>query len=79
MVRAYVLVETAAEQPSWLDEHDGSIGLGMCKGLYHSVWPNETMLHLDCADVDSLSEAVVQRVPQLKGVTRVITCAVLEV
>lgn len=77
MVRAYILIELVDNEPSWVDDYSGAIGLGMCKGLYHSLWPNEVILHLDCQDLESLNEAVSQAIPQLKGVKRVLTCAVI--
>lgn len=77
-VRAYVLMEMTPGQPTWLDEHTGSIGFGMCKGLYRSLWPNEAILHLECQDLESLNQTIVREVPKLKGVTRVMTGFVIK-
>jgi DNA-binding Lrp family transcriptional regulator len=74
MARAYVLVEMASNQPSWLDDRDGSIGLGQCKGLYKVLWPNEVMLHIQCDDLDLLGETITREIPKLKGVVRLTTC-----
>lgn len=76
MVRAYLLVETAANHPSWTDDHDGAIGFAMCKGLYHSLWNNEVVLHLECEDEESLSQVITRDVPKLRGVSRVTTCVI---
>ena len=76
MARAYVLVEMVPNQPSWLDDREGSVGLGPCKGLYKVLWPNEVMLHIQCDDLDRLSEVIAHDIPKLKGVARLTTCFV---
>ena len=68
-VRAYVLIEVRPNQASWMDDHSGSIGLGACKGVYRSLWPNEAMLHLECQDLPAFDEATARSIPKLKGVT----------
>jgi DNA-binding Lrp family transcriptional regulator len=75
MARAYVLVEMAPnERSSWLETHDGSIGLGACKGIYKVLWPNEVMLHIQCDNLDRLGEVIAHDIPKLKGVVRLTTC-----
>jgi hypothetical protein len=76
MARAYVLIEMAPGQPSWVDDHAGSIGLRQCKGIYRSLWPNEVMLHLEGNDVDALGDVIASEIPKLKGVQRLTTCFV---
>jgi len=69
-----ILVEMASNQPSWLDERDGSIGLGPCKGIYKVLWPNEVMLHIQCDDLERLGQAIAHDIPKLAGVKRLTTC-----
>ena len=76
LVRAYVLIEMAANQPAWTDDNDGAIGFGMCKGLYHRIWTNEVVLHLQCEGHENLNKAITKDIPQLKGVKRVTTLMV---
>jgi hypothetical protein len=77
MVRAYILIETAAGKDGAVQASVGH-GLKNCLAIGHSLWPSEVMVHIECTDLECLNEAIVHDIAQLEGVLRVTTCVVVK-
>jgi hypothetical protein len=71
-VRAYALFEIAAGSDSDAAfEALRSRSLMNCKQLVESLWSGEVVAHVECNDLDSLSQALTNDLPKIEGVTRV--------
>lgn len=71
-VRAYALVETAADGDSGaVFEALRSLSLMNCKQLVESLAPGEMVLHLECNDRASLGQAITDDFAQVEGVAQV--------
>jgi len=70
--RAYALVELAADSDSSAAlEALRSLSLMNCLQLVESLVPGEVLLHVECNDLASLSQALTGDFPQVEGVARV--------
>jgi hypothetical protein len=69
--RAYLLVENAptADVTNSLDK-----GLQNCLALLANIYPNETIVHLECSEPADVNVAIAQ-MAKVTGVTRVILLA----
>jgi hypothetical protein len=77
MVRAYILIETAAGKDGAVQASVGH-GLKNCLAIGHSLRPSEVMVHIECTDLACLNEAIVNDISQLEGVLRITTCVVVK-
>jgi len=75
MVRAYVLIETAADKTGFVRDSVGH-GLMNTLALGHSFQPSEVMVHLDATTLEDLHRAIMVDIPKLDGVKRIIPCAI---
>jgi hypothetical protein len=70
--RAYALVELAADSDSSAAfEALRSLSLMNCLQLVESLVPGEVVLHVECNDLASLSQALTADFPKVEGVARV--------
>jgi hypothetical protein len=76
MVRAYVLIETAAGKTGFVRD---SVGHGLMNTLAvgHSFRPAEVMVHLEATALEDLHRAIMVDIPTLDGVKRVIPCMIV--
>jgi hypothetical protein len=71
-VRAYALVELTADSDSGAAfEALRSLSLMNCLQLVESLVPGEVVLHVECNDHESLSQALTSDFPTVEGVARV--------
>jgi hypothetical protein len=71
-VRAYALFEIAPGGDSdAVFEALRSHSLMNCKQLVERLVPGEVVAHLECNDLESLSQALTSELPKIEGVTRV--------
>jgi hypothetical protein len=70
MVRAYILIETAADKAEAVRAAVGH-NLGNCLAIGHILWPSEVMVHIECTAPEDLYRAMTQNYPQLEGVRRI--------
>jgi DNA-binding Lrp family transcriptional regulator len=77
MVRAYILLETAADKTAAVQASVGH-GLKNCLAIGHSLWPSEVIVHLECTNLECLNEAITHDIAQLEGVRRITTCVVVK-
>lgn len=71
-VRAYVLIDTS--DAADMSAVHGALGsLSNCKALVESLWPGESIAHVDCSDIESLNRFVVEEIPAIDGVEQATT------
>ena len=69
-VRAYLLIETTAEQAGAVEASVGG-GLMNCLALAYSLWPAEVLVHIECTDLADLHQAMTHDLLQREGVRRI--------
>ena len=75
-VRAYLLVDAAADDAGELAASLASVSLGNCKQLVHAwSWP-EAVVHVECGDLSYLTEAITRDLAGVPGVARITTLAI---
>ena len=77
MVRAYVLIQTEAGQTGRVAREVAEIeGTGSTVPL---AGPYDVIAIVEAASIDTLGKMVVSRIQGVKGVTRTLTCTVVQI
>ena len=77
MVRAYVLIQTEVGQTGRVAREVAEIeGTGSAVPV---AGPYDVIAIVEAASIDALGKTVVSRIQGVKGVTRTLTCAVVDI
>lgn len=76
MVSAYILVQTEVGRAMSVAEAIGRIdGIGMVDGV---TGPYDVIARAEAEDLDGLAKSIVLRMQDVEGVTRTLTCPILQ-
>lgn len=76
MVSAYILVQTEVGKAGQVTELIRAIdGVGMVDGV---TGPYDVIARAEAADLDGLAKTIVMPMQEIEGITRTLTCPVLQ-
>ncbi len=76
MVTAYILIQTEVGKASQVTNSIGDIkGVSAVDGV---TGPYDVIARADAEDLDDLAKAIVMPIQEVEGVTRTLTCPVLQ-
>ena len=76
MVSAYILVQTEVGKAGQVtDQIRGLEGVSQVDGV---TGPYDVIARVEASDLDSLAKAIVMPMQELEGITRTLTCPVLQ-
>ncbi len=76
MVSAYILVQTEVGKAGQVtDQIRGLEGVSQVDGV---TGPYDVIARVEAADLDALAKAIVMPMQELEGITRTLTCPVLQ-
>ncbi len=76
MISAYILIQTEVGKASQVTKEIGTMGAILA--VDGVTGPYDVIARADAADLDDLAKSVVMPIQEVEGVTRTLTCPVLQ-